>query len=155
MGKPSRATDEWRSREALEEPERRRRLVLADDHPDVREEIRQLLDPEFDVLRAVGDGAALIEAVAELQPDAVISDIQMPRMDGIEAASRLLDGGLCEAMIVLSMYPDAHLVKTALQAGIRAYVLKLDAGEELIPAVYAALRGEHYLSRGVRDRYHG
>jgi len=132
--------------------DRRYRLVLADDHPEVRQEIRQLLDSEFEVLRAVGDGAALVAAVVELRPDAVISDIQMPELDGIEAGCAVLERGLCEAIVLLSMYPDRHLVQTALAAGIRAYVLKLDAGEELIPAVYAALRGERYLSSGVRGK---
>ena len=132
--------------------DRRYRLVLADDHPDMRQEIRDLLDREFEVLRAVGDGVALVAATRELQPDAVISDIQMPELDGIEAGIQVLGCGLCEAFIVLSMYPDRHLVQTAIKAGIRAYVLKLDACDELIPAVYAALRGERYLSSGVRDR---
>lgn len=130
----------------------RYRLVLADDHPDVRREIRELLDSEFDVLRAVGDGAALLQATGELRPDVVISDIQMPEMDGIEAGSQMLGRGLCEAVVVLSMYPDKHLVQTAMKAGIRAYVLKLDASDELIPAIYAALRGERYLSAGVREK---
>jgi DNA-binding NarL/FixJ family response regulator len=130
---------------------RRYRLVLADDHPDVRQEIRELLDPEFEVLRAVGDGAALVAATAELRPDAVISDIQMPELDGIEAGSRVLGQGSCKTVVMLSMYSDRHLVRTALGVGILAYVLKLDACDELIPAIYAALRGERYLSAGVRD----
>ncbi len=132
--------------------DRRYRLVLADDHPGVRQEISQLLDLEFEVLRAVGDGAALVEAVAELKPDAVVSDIQMPGLDGIDAGRELLGRGLCEAVVVLSMYPDRHLVERAIKARIRGYVLKLDAHEELIPAIYAALCGERYLSSGVKDR---
>ncbi len=128
------------------------RLVLAEDHHDVREEVRRLLETEFDVLRAVGDGDALVEAAAELKPDAVVTDVRMPRLGGIEAGERILGRGLSEAVVVLSMHSDAHLVKAALQAGIRAYVLKVDAGEELIPAIYAALGGERYLSRGVREQ---
>jgi len=96
--------------------------------------------------------AALLAAAVELHPDAVISDIQMPELGGIEAGGELLGRGLCEAVVVLSMYPDRHLVQTAMKAGIRAYVLKLDASDELIPAIYAALRGDRYLSSGVRER---
>jgi DNA-binding NarL/FixJ family response regulator len=162
MGRPSRAEGTYRAERPDQRPDepkdretreaRRYRLILADDHPDVRQEIRQLLDSEFDVLRAVGDGAALVAAALELRPDVVISDIQMPQLDGIEAGSDVLGRGLCQAIVVLSMYPDRHLVQTAMEAGILAYVLKLDAGEELIPAVHAVLRGERYLSSGVRAR---
>ena len=145
MGKPSGTSE-------IQRGVSRYRLVLADDHPDVRQEIRQLLDPEFEVLRDVGDGAALVEAAAEFAPAVVISDLQMPRMDGIAAAQEILRRGICEAVIVLSMYPDPQLVEKALAVGIRGYVLKVDAGEELIPAIYAGLRGERYLSRGIRQR---
>jgi DNA-binding NarL/FixJ family response regulator len=131
---------------------RRYRLVLADDHAAVRHAIRQLLDPEFEVLRVVNDGAALISAAAELHPDAIVSDVQMPQLGGIEASSVVLRQGACQAIVALSMYPDLDLVQTALAIGIRAYVLKLDAADELIPALYAVLRGERYLSKGVRGR---
>jgi DNA-binding NarL/FixJ family response regulator len=100
----------------------------------------------------VGDGLALVAAAQELRPDVVISDIQMPELGGIEAGTQVLQRGHCAAVIILSMYPDRHLVQTAMQAGIRGYVLKLDASDELIPAVYAALRGECYLSVGLRGR---
>ena len=155
MLKPETAESPGQGLGAAEKPLRRFRLVVADDHLDVREAVRQLLDPEFDVLRAVGEGSALVEATIELKPDAVVTDVQMPQMGGIEAGEHLLSRGLCEAVIVLSMYPDAHLAQAALQAGIRAYVLKVDASEELIPAIYAALRGERYLSQGVGGKYRG
>ena|ERR1700733_11798652 len=143
MVKPSRA-------EGTNHAVSRQRLVLADDHPGVRQEIRLLLDLEFEVVRTVGDGAALVAAALELKPDVIVSDIQMPELGGIEAGAEVLGRGLCQAIVLLSMYRDRHLVQKALKAGIRAYVLKLDACEELIPAVYAALRGECYLSSGVR-----
>jgi DNA-binding NarL/FixJ family response regulator len=127
-------------------------LVLADDHLEVLDEIRDLLASDFDVLRTVAEGHALIQAVAELSPDAVISDIQMPGLDGIEAGGRILRQGLCNAVVVLTMYNEPHLVRKALQAGIRGYVLKVDAGEELIPAVIAVLAGGSYLSRSVSEK---
>jgi len=127
----------------------RSRLVLADDHLDVLYEIRYLLASRFDVLRAVNEGPALIEAAAELRPDAVISDIHMPGLGGIEAGSQILQKGLCKAVVILTMYNEPLLVSRSIQAGIRGYVLKVDAGEELIPAVYTVLRGGNYFSRGV------
>lgn len=128
------------------------RLVLADDHEDILEEVRHLLAPDFEVVSAVKDGMALIEAVAELRPDAVICDIDMPRLNGIECGAQILRRGLCNAVIVLSMYNEPHLVRKALQEGIRGYVLKVDASEELIPAIYAAVGGGKYLSRGAADK---
>jgi len=138
-----------------EEPIRRFRLVLADDHYAVREELRRLLSSEFEVLTAVADGGALIDAAARLKPDAIVTDVRMPRFNGIQACQLLLDRGVSSAVVALSMYCDPHLVTAALQAGIRAYVLKVDAGDELIPAIHAALRGKRYLSQGVRERYPG
>ena len=149
------ATDGLIPSPAAEEAQRRFRLVLADDHPEVRAGIRQLLGLEFDVLAAVADGAALVEAVAELKPDAVISDIQMPHVGGLEASAQILQSGLCAAIVVLSVHPDLCLVTRALQSGILAYVLKVDATEELIPAVRAALRGVPYLSRTICDEHRG
>jgi CheY-like chemotaxis protein len=134
------------------EQERKPRLVLADDHLDVLEAIRYLLASDFDILRTAAEGHALVQAAAELSPDAVVSDIQMPGLDGIEAGGRIIRQGLCNAVVVLTMYNEPHLVRKALQAGIRGYVLKVDAGEELIPAVNAVLAGGSYLSRGVSER---
>ena len=131
----------------------RTRLVLADDRGDVLDEIRQLLEPDFDILRTVNQGAALVEAVAELRPDVVVSDVRMPILGGIEAGSQILRDGLCSAVIMLTMYDEPHLVTKALQAGIRGYVLKVDAGEELIPAVHEVFGGGKYLSQGVRAKW--
>ena len=114
---------------------RRPRVVLADDHPDVLDEVRHLLEFEFDVVFAVGDGNALFHAVAESRPDAVISDAQMPGLGGLEAGEQIIRQGLCSAVIVLTMYSDRHLVGKALRAGIRGYVLKVDASDPKKPQV--------------------
>jgi len=159
MGKPSsRASlDEQSGRKEKPTPEKPRRfsVVMADDHHGTREEVCRLLDCEFDVLRAVSDGVRLLEAAAELHPDAIVTDVRMPRLTGIQAAAQLLARGLASAVVALSVYADAHLLNEALEVGILGYVLKVDAAEELIPAVYAALRGEAYLSIGVRDKCSG
>jgi DNA-binding NarL/FixJ family response regulator len=128
------------------------RLVLADDHTDVLEEIEHLLAPQFDVLLTVRDGPALIEAVAELRPDAVVCDFQMPGLNGIEAGAQILRQGLCKAVVLLTMYNEAVLVNQALAAGIRGFVLKVDTGEELVPALCEVMGGGGYLSQGVVNR---
>lgn len=127
-------------------------LVLADDHEDVLREIRVLLDSDFDVLDAVTDGLGLIDAANELRPDVVISDVQMPGVNGIEACQRIIENGFCPTTIILTVHDEPQLVKSALQMGIRGYVLKVDAGEELIHAVRSVVSGSTYISRGVLKR---
>jgi len=109
----------------------------------------ELLAPEFEVLRSVREGAALIEAALELRPDVVVSDINMPGLNGIDAARQIRKRGACDRVILLTVYREPQLVRSALEAGIQGYVLKLDAGEELIAAVRSVLAGNTYLSRGV------
>ena len=128
---------------------RRIRLLLADDHREVLEEVRGLLERQFEIVGSAGDGQALLSAVEQLRPDAVVSDIKMPLVDGIEAGRRILREGVCAAVILLTMYNDRRLVHSALESGIRGYVLKVDAGEELALAIETVAGGGTYLSRGV------
>lgn len=125
------------------------RVVLADDHLDLLEEIRCLVAPEFDVVSSVKEGLALVQAAFELRPDAIISDIHMPRLNGIDAGRQILQEGLCKAIILLTTYNEPQLVSSAMQAGIRGYVLKIEASEELVPSLWTVLGGGVYLSRGV------
>jgi DNA-binding NarL/FixJ family response regulator len=129
------------------------RLVIADDNADVLDELRHLLEFEFDVLSAVNDGHALLQAVAERRPDAVVSDIQMPGVRGIEAGEQIIRRGLCDAVLMLTMYNEPQLVEKALQAGIRGYVSKVDASEELIPAIQTVLGGGSYLSQAISGKW--
>jgi DNA-binding NarL/FixJ family response regulator len=129
----------------------RPRLLLADDHEDLLREVTALLEREFEVIGVARDGTALMDIAAHLNPDVVITDFKMPGLSGIDAGSRLLERGLCKAVVLLTMYADQQLVDGALQAGIRGFVLKVNAGEDLIPAIHSALRGETYVSSfGVR-----
>ena len=129
----------------------RLRLVVADDHPEVLAEIRRLLESEFEVSRAVSSGRALLDAVAEVRPDVVVSDVAMPDLDGIEAGRRIVEGGGAP-VLVLTMHNDPELTERAMAAGIRGFILKVDVGEELIGAVRTVARGGVYVSRSVRAR---
>ncbi len=136
-------------RGGMGEPRTPLRLALADDRADVLEEVRTLLEPEFEVICSAPEGLALVRAVTETRPDGVVADLQMPGLNGIDAGAEIIRSGVCEAVIILSAYDDPDLVQRAMNAGIRGYVLKVDAGEELLPAIYAVLNGQTYLSRGV------
>src|SRR4051812_9001939 len=95
------------------------RVVLADDHPELLAETQSLLEPDFEVVCLATGGAALMRAVLEAKPDGVVSDVQMPGVNGIEAGSEIVRQGLCDAVVMLSMYNDPQLLTRALNAGIR------------------------------------
>jgi DNA-binding NarL/FixJ family response regulator len=123
------------------------RVLLADDHPAVAEQLRGVLEPEFEVIATVGDGHALIEAAATLRPDVIITDIGMPGLDGMAAARAILGRDAGARIVFVTIHDDPALVEQGLAAGALGYVVKLAAGEELVPAVRAALRGECHIAR--------
>jgi DNA-binding NarL/FixJ family response regulator len=129
---------------------KRLRIVLADDHADMLDAVRSVLDRDFEVVRAVRCGRELLLATASLKPDVVVTDMAMPDLDGIEAGRQIVARQLADAVIVLTMHNDPQLVERAVEAGIRGFVLKVDAGEELVEAVHQVSTGTTYFSRMVR-----
>jgi len=124
----------------------RPRLLLAEDHPETRELLRGLLLPEFDVLGAVEDGVALVAAAERLSPDVIVTDISMPRLDGMAAAEQILRRDPGARIVFVTAHREPVLAERGVSAGVLGYVLKLVAGDELVPAVKAAMRGERHLS---------
>jgi DNA-binding NarL/FixJ family response regulator len=124
----------------------RSRLLLADDHLETASLLRGLLQEEFDVIEQVEDGIALVSAAERLSPDAIVSDISMPGLDGISAATIILRRDPAARIIFVTVNSDPLLVERGLAAGAMGYVLKLAAGDELLPAVHSALRGERHIS---------
>jgi DNA-binding NarL/FixJ family response regulator len=123
----------------------RPRVLLADDHPGNAELLRTLLQPEFDVIAVVRDGHALVCAAGALRPDVIVSDISMPELDGIAAAVAIRLENPAARIIFVTVHGDTTLMARALATGALGYVLKLAAGDELVPAVRAALRGEQHV----------
>jgi DNA-binding NarL/FixJ family response regulator len=128
---------------------RRPRVLLADDHRETAEQLRELLRPDFDVVALVEDGRALVSAAAELTPDVIVTDISMPGLDGIEAALQILRGDPQARIVLITIHTESILVVRGLAAGALGYVLKNAAGDELVPAVHAALGGHRYVSRAL------
>ena len=127
----------------------RARVILADDHPAILEDLQTLLKQEFEVVATVGDGNALIAAAETLAPDVIVTDIAMPGLNGMTAAADILRSNPDARIVFVSAYNDPVLVKKGLATGAFAYVSKLRAGEDLVPAIHAALRGEQHLSPTV------
>lgn len=130
---------------SLEVSVSRATVVLAEDHPPVAEQIRDLLGQEFDVLAVVGHGEALLKATRRLRPDAVVTDISMPGMDGMQAARELKGDQPGLPVVFISVHDDPELARAALSIG-EGYVLKASAGEELVEAVRAALDHRYFVS---------
>lgn len=124
----------------------RPRVLLADDHTVVSEGIRRLLDPHFEVVGVASDGRALVEAAEQLKPDAIVADITMPLLNGIEAARQLKKANPQARIVFLTMHPDATYATEALEAGGSGYVLKTCAGFELVTAIREAIKGRRYVT---------
>jgi DNA-binding NarL/FixJ family response regulator len=126
------------------------RVLLADDHPQIRETVARLLEGECQVVGAVENGQQLIEAARNLDPDVILLDISMPVLNGLEAARRLKKSGSRAKVIFLTMHKDDELVAAAVQAGALGYVLKSRMFIDLIPAIREVLQDHTFVSPPLR-----
>ena len=124
----------------------RARILLADDHRIVVEGLKTLLSGEFELVGIVDDGARMLEAARRLVPDAIVADISMPQLNGIEALTVLRDEGIDIPVIFLTMHREAEYAAMAMESGAAGYVLKHAAPDELILALRTALEGGTFVS---------
>lgn len=125
---------------------RKPRVLLADDHTFVLEGFKKLLEEYCELVGAVGDGRALVDAVVGLQPQVVILDISMPRLNGIEAAKKLKKLLPEVKLIFVTMHAETVYVNEAFRAGASGYLLKQSAATELAQAVQSVLNGNFYVT---------
>ena len=124
-------------------------VLIAEDHRVVAEGLKSTLAPEFDVAGVVHDGRAMIEAARTLRPDAIVADITMPVLNGIEALVLLRKEDIRIPVVFLTMHREVGYARRALKSGAAGYVLKLSAPEELTQAVRAALAGDTFVSPAI------
>lgn len=124
----------------------RARILLADDHKEIREKVMQQLDPEFEVVGAVEDGNALMKAASRMKPDVCVVDISMPIMNGLEAVTEMKASGSTVKIVFLTVHEDPDFLKAALDAGASGYVVKSRVASDLSPAIRAALAGRLFIS---------
>ena len=125
------------------------RVVLADDHIPMMVNIREILGEEFEVLGSFVNGSQAVDATLRMDPDAVILDVSMPVINGIQAA-RQLQAANCRAKIIfLSMHDDPDFAAAAFSAGASGYVLKSRLSTDLVPAIREALSGQTFASEAT------
>jgi DNA-binding NarL/FixJ family response regulator len=131
--------------------ENRVRLLLAEDHALVREGTREILerDERLSVIGEADDGPTAVALAAELRPDIVLVDLDLPILNGIEVIRRIRAMPEGPVAIVLSAYDDEDYVMAALSAGATGYLLKTAHADELIASIHAAARGETVLQGSV------
>lgn len=126
----------------------RYRVVVADDHPVMREGLRQTLESfDIDVIAVVADGRAAVSAVESLQPDAVVMDVAMPAMDGIQATEIIRSRRPATAVVALTFHGDAEVHRRALEAGAAAVVTKDAPAEDVVSVLLDVLAGEPAVDR--------
>jgi DNA-binding NarL/FixJ family response regulator len=129
------------------------RIVIADDEGILRQGLSALIreQPDMEVVGEAQDGWQAVALAKKLKPDAVVMDISMPNLNGVDAARQILAENPNIKVVALSMHPDRRYVTEILKAGALAYVLKCYFVDELIKALHAAADGEHYLSPQITD----
>jgi DNA-binding NarL/FixJ family response regulator len=118
----------------------------------MRENIRRVLEPEFDVVGTVADGQALLDEFTRTQPDVLLVDISMPVLNGIEAVTQLRKQGLTAPVVFLTVEEGSNWVRAALRAGGQGYVIKMSMAAELKGAISDACAGRVFVSPSVRFR---
>ena len=134
---------------------KRKRILLADDHKFITEGLKNLLEPDYEVIGTVSDGKALLEEAARLQPDVIVADISMPKLNGIEAIRQIAEQKIQARIIVLTMHPDITYATRAMEAGAVGYVLKHSAPEELLQAIEASLLGKKFITERIKRELDG
>jgi DNA-binding NarL/FixJ family response regulator len=120
------------------------RVVLADDHGVVRDGLGRLIEAleGIELVGVAADGVEAVERCAELAPDVVVMDLDMPRLDGIEATRRILEDHPQTAVLVLTSFSDRPRILGAIEAGACGYLLKDVEADEVAAGIRAAARGE-------------
>lgn len=127
------------------------KVLIADDHGVVRKGLRLLLEQyrEIEVLGEASNGREAVHLASELTPDVVILDIAMPLLNGIDAAEQIRKANSDVGIIILTMFADEGYVLRALNAGVKGYLLKESAEEDLLHAVRAVASGKPFFSPAI------
>ncbi len=129
------------------------RVVVADDHHLVRQGLRALLEQsrEVEVVGEASTGHEAVELAEKLQPDVVVMDLSMPRLDGVQAATRILELRTPTQVVIVSMHADTAIIQNLVRRGVKGYLLKDALANELLLAIRSASAGRLYLSPTISE----
>ena len=126
-------------------------LIIADDHPIFREGLQRILETEksFNVLHVAKNGAEALEQAAAQKPDVMILDVSMPEMGGLEAAAKWQKEKLPFELVLLTMHDDRETLVRAIKLGVKGFVLKDDASDDIVRCVKSVIEGKNFVSSGM------
>jgi DNA-binding NarL/FixJ family response regulator len=119
-------------------------ILIVDDHEVVREGVRTIINrarPEWEICGEATNGQEAIDTATRLRPDIILLDITMPRLSGLEAASRITGLGLTSQILIFTMHESGELAHDARRVGAKGYVTKSDASRDLVRAIETLLSG--------------
>jgi DNA-binding NarL/FixJ family response regulator len=126
------------------------RILLADDHVLVREGLRAFLEKQgFQIVAEASDGQEILRSAEKTAPDVAVIDISMPLLNGVDAARELKKSSPKTKVILLTQHDEDQYVSESLRVGVKGYVLKNQAGEDLVHAIQEVCRGSIYLSPNI------
>jgi DNA-binding NarL/FixJ family response regulator len=123
-------------------------VLIADDHPIVRQGFVKVIerDPSFQIIAESGDGERALKLIRELEPDIAVLDISMPDMSGLEIIKQIGDDNLPTRFVILTMYKDPEYFDTAIDMGVKGYILKESAIGELLNCLRTVSQNKYYIS---------
>ncbi len=135
-------------------------VMIVDDHPLFRSGLKQVVEsnPRFRLVAETGDGDAALKLIQEKKPDVAVLDVNLPGLSGIEIAQKLQGKRQPTRLIILTMHKEEALFNRALDSGVKGFVLKENAVEDILNAIRTVAAGDHYLSPSISGflvRRHG
>jgi DNA-binding NarL/FixJ family response regulator len=127
------------------------KVLIVDDHPLFRKGLRQVIedDPSLELVGETGDGEAALQLIQEKKPDIAVLDINLPNLSGLGIARKLKGKRSATHVVMLTMHKEEEIINHALDIGVKGFVLKENAVDEILKAIAAVAAGEHYLSSSI------
>ncbi len=129
------------------------KILIADDHPLLLEGLFYMLNKreDFQIIGQAANGLEALKIVREIKPDIAILDIQMPKLDGFEVSKIIIQEKLPTKIIFLTMFKDVELIKKVIDLGIKGYVLKENAVNDIVNCIESVAEGKFFISPQVSD----